>query len=79
MFSQQKPSLELQQAELNLELFTSTTTLMQKTCFDKCVSRDYKQDSLSKAEQVCVDRCLVKFMEANKIIQDLSVQTLSNS
>ena len=75
MFSQ-KPSLQLQQAELNLELFNNTTTTLQSTCFQKCISKDYKQDTLSKSEQVCVDRCLLKFLEVNALIQQLSLEAL---
>jgi import inner membrane translocase subunit TIM10 len=77
MFSQQ-PSQQLLEAELNLELFTNFTQAATNTCFLKCISKDYKMDQLSKSEQVCSDRCVVKFFESNKIIQDLAMQELLN-
>jgi mitochondrial import inner membrane translocase subunit TIM10 len=75
MFSQQ-PSQQLLEAELNLELFTNFTQAATNTCFLKCVSKEYKMDQLSKAEQVCSDRCIAKFFESNRIIQELAMNEL---
>jgi hypothetical protein len=37
---------------------------MQHACMDKCLLT-YKQPTLSPGEQLCLDRCIEKYYEAN--------------
>ncbi|CDK25584.1 unnamed protein product [Kuraishia capsulata CBS 1993] len=41
-----------------------------KATFDitKCIPGEYGEADLHKGEQTCIDRCVIKFMSANRII-----------
>ncbi|CAG8731607.1 6495_t:CDS:2, partial [Acaulospora colombiana] len=38
------------------------------SCASKCLNQRYSEADLTKGEAVCIDRCVGKFIEANKII-----------
>ncbi|KAL2441827.1 hypothetical protein ABEF95_016644 [Exophiala dermatitidis] len=40
------------------------------SCKKKCVPTDYREADLNKAESVCLDRCMAKFIEVNVQISD---------
>ncbi|EXJ89825.1 hypothetical protein A1O3_02892 [Capronia epimyces CBS 606.96] len=40
------------------------------SCKKKCVPNDYREAELNKAESVCLDRCMAKFIEVNMQISD---------
>lgn len=49
-------------------MVTDVFNRMVNSCATKCVSQRYAENELTKGEAVCVDRCVGKFIEANKII-----------
>ncbi|ODV93062.1 hypothetical protein PACTADRAFT_52176 [Pachysolen tannophilus NRRL Y-2460] len=38
---------------------------MLKVCREKCIPHEYGESELNKGESVCVDRCVLKYMETN--------------
>lgn len=40
------------------------------SCQKKCVPTDYREADLNKAESVCLDRCMAKFVEVNMQISE---------
>ena len=52
-----------------------------KSCKQKCIPPKYFESELTKAESVCIDRCVAKYFEVNKKIgtkmQGMSGQTPS--
>ena len=42
--------------------------LTSRSCHAKCISTRYTDAELTKGESVCIDRCVGKYFEANKIV-----------
>jgi len=59
---------KLDAAVVELDMVTDVFNRMVNSCSTKCVSQRYAENDLTKGEAVCVDRCVGKFIEANKII-----------
>jgi import inner membrane translocase subunit TIM10 len=76
MFRNNRPSHELIQAELNMELFVELQSQSIETCRKRCINPDYKFDQMSKAESSCIDRCIVKFFETNRLVQELGIEEI---
>lgn len=57
-------------------MFIEFQSLAVETCRKKCINPDYKLGDLGKGEMVCTDRCISKFFEANKMIQDLAIEAM---
>jgi import inner membrane translocase subunit TIM10 len=51
-----------------LPRFTTILTHALRSCHAKCISTRYADAELSKGESVCVDRCIGKYFEANKLV-----------
>ncbi|CCA77870.1 hypothetical protein PIIN_00516 [Serendipita indica DSM 11827] len=51
-----------------LDMVTDVFNRMVATCASKCLNQRYSEGELTKGEAVCVDRCVGKFIEANKVI-----------
>lgn len=49
--------------------YNSIFTRMQDQCFRKCVS-SYSESDLSKGESVCVERCVLKYMDVHKKVAE---------
>jgi hypothetical protein len=62
--------------EFNQDLLIETQSKAVETCRLKCINTEYKDGTLSKAESVCTDRCITKFFEATKYIEELAIQIL---
>ena len=43
---------------------------MQKACSKKCIP-DYQHPDLSGGEKNCIDRCVLKYFEANTLLSKL--------
>jgi len=52
-----------------LESIADVYSRMSDACHNKCIS-SYKQGDLTLAESICVDRCVVKYMEVQGKIQE---------
>ena len=42
--------------------------LVYRSCYSKCIGARFTEGELNKGESVCVDRCVAKYFEVNKII-----------
>ncbi|KAI0034916.1 Tim10/DDP family zinc finger-domain-containing protein [Vararia minispora EC-137] len=51
-----------------MEMITDVFNRMVSSCHAKCVNTRYADAELSKGESVCVDRCIGKYFEANKLV-----------
>jgi len=51
-----------------MEMITDVFNRMVSSCHAKCISTRYADAELSKGESVCVDRCIGKYFEANKLV-----------
>ena len=38
------------------------------SCHSKCINQRYTEGDLNKGESVCIDRCVGKYIEVNKVI-----------
>jgi hypothetical protein len=43
-----------------------SSTVVDRTCHNKCISTRYAEPDLNKGESVCIDRCVAKYFEVNK-------------
>lgn len=41
-----------------------------RSCHNKCIGARYADGDLNKGESVCIDRCVIKFSETQKKVQD---------
>lgn len=41
-----------------------------RSCHNKCIGTRYAEGDLNKGESVCIDRCVIKFSETQKKVQD---------
>ncbi len=55
-------------AELQFDAMNASLKTMLKNCGRKCIPEEYGEADLNKGESTCTDRCVAKFMEANRII-----------
>ncbi|KAG8757488.1 protein transporter tim10 [Serendipita sp. 396] len=61
-------SERVEAAIVELDMVTDVFNRMVASCASKCLSQRYAEGDLTKGESVCIDRCVGKFLEANKII-----------
>ncbi|KIM32979.1 hypothetical protein M408DRAFT_62439 [Serendipita vermifera MAFF 305830] len=59
---------KIEGAVIELDMMTDVFNRMVATCASKCLSQRYAEGDLTKGESVCIDRCVGKFIEANKVI-----------
>jgi len=59
---------KIEGAVIELDMMTDVFNRMVSTCASKCLSQRYAEADLTKGESVCIDRCVGKFIEANKVI-----------
>merc|ERR1712126_211096 len=70
----QVPGLEMQaQAQMiqlaQVQAMQDQYMKLQSACEQKCISTNYRQQSLTKVEAVCLDNCATKYLEFNHQIQ----------
>ncbi|KAG8454654.1 hypothetical protein GDO86_001031 [Hymenochirus boettgeri] len=65
-------------AELEVEMMSDMYNRMTTACHKKCVPPHYKDPELSKGENICLDRCVAKYLDIHehlgKKLTELSVQ-----
>ncbi|PVF96284.1 hypothetical protein CPB86DRAFT_787176 [Serendipita vermifera] len=59
---------KLEAAVVELDMVTDVFNRMVASCAAKCLNQRYAEAELTKGEAVCIDRCVGKFIEANKVI-----------
>lgn len=58
----------LQVAEVQFDAMAATFDRMMAACAGKCIPEEYGESELLKGEMCCVDRCVTKYMTANRAI-----------
>ena len=46
----------------------NTSHKICSSCHSKCINQRYSEGDLNKGESVCIDRCVAKYIEVNKVI-----------
>ncbi|GME69697.1 unnamed protein product [[Candida] boidinii] len=69
---------KLKAAEAELDMVTAMFNQLVESCNSKCFDKTYSEGDLTKAESLCVDRCVAKYFEANVKVGE-SMQKLGRS
>jgi len=64
----------LEVATAELEAISNAFSNIVQSCHNKCFSTRYLEADPNKGELACVDRCVAKYFEANKVVQRVSYQ-----
>ncbi|KAI8878728.1 hypothetical protein K501DRAFT_161556, partial [Backusella circina FSU 941] len=67
---QQQPQANLALIENDFEKKIDFFNKIMYACKQKCISNDYLTSDLTQGEALCIDRCLLKFHEADKKIEE---------
>lgn len=59
---------KIKQAQLQFEATAATFNKVLSTCAAKCINHEYGEGDLAKGEMSCVDRCVAKYVHANRMI-----------
>ena len=54
--------------DLEIEMMTDMYSRLTAACHKKCISPKYREAELQKAEAVCIDRCVAKYLEIHERI-----------
>ncbi|KIY51393.1 hypothetical protein FISHEDRAFT_37392 [Fistulina hepatica ATCC 64428] len=57
-------------ALLEMDSIRDFFTKMILSCHNKCISQRYTEGDLNKGESVCVDRCVKKYTEVQRIVNE---------
>eukprot|EP00035_Acanthoeca_spectabilis_P040047 m.66937 g.66937 ORF g.66937 m.66937 type:complete len:80 (+) comp9840_c0_seq1:1729-1968(+) len=60
--------------EANTMYLTDLFQKLTASCMDKCIPPAYAEESLGKGEANCIDRCVNKYMEVHKVIEEKMVE-----
>jgi len=60
----------MEMATREIDLITDLFGKLVSSCHNKCVSPRYAEPDLNKGESVCIDRCVAKFFEVNKKVDE---------
>ncbi|ODQ77280.1 hypothetical protein BABINDRAFT_41668 [Babjeviella inositovora NRRL Y-12698] len=58
-------------AEIQFEAMSQTFNTIMYLCKEKCIPHLYGELELLKGEQICIDRCVAKYMTANRKVGEL--------
>ncbi|KAI9505428.1 protein transporter tim10 [Coemansia spiralis] len=77
--AQMDPNAQLAAAEQEMEMVTEMFANLGELCKQKCIIQRYHDEELSKAESVCIDRCVSKYFQVNRVVNDkLAKLSLAN-
>ncbi|CAK9441128.1 uncharacterized protein LODBEIA_P49970 [Lodderomyces beijingensis] len=55
-------------ADIQFQAMAHTFNKVLSTCESKCLVHEYGEGELTKGESECIDRCVSKYVKANKIV-----------
>ncbi|GME70169.1 unnamed protein product [Ambrosiozyma monospora] len=55
-------------AEIQYDAMKATLNTIFAQCSQKCIPLDYGENDMNKGEATCTDRCVSKFMQANRLL-----------
>ncbi|KAJ2721484.1 protein transporter tim10 [Coemansia sp. Benny D115] len=64
------PNAQLAAAEQEMEMVTDMFARLGELCNKKCLIQRYNDEELTKAESVCIDRCVAKYFQVNREVSD---------
>ncbi|KAJ1643952.1 protein transporter tim10 [Coemansia erecta] len=67
---QMDPNAQLAAAEQEMEMVTDMFARLGELCNKKCLIQRYSDEELTKAEAVCIDRCVTKYFQVNREVSD---------
>ncbi|KAJ1852691.1 protein transporter tim10 [Coemansia sp. RSA 2703] len=67
---QMDPNAQLAAAEQEMEMVTDMFARLGELCNKKCLIQRYADEELTKAESVCIDRCVAKYFQVNREVTD---------
>ncbi|CAN3366530.1 mitochondrial import inner membrane translocase subunit Tim12p [Diutina catenulata] len=59
---------KIKAAEIQFSATAATFNKMLRSCEKKCLNHEYGEGDLAKGEMECVDRCVAKYVAANKAV-----------
>lgn len=66
MANQVDPSQMKLLAELEIEMMSDMYNRMTASCHKKCIPSRYDSPELLKAESVCIERCVAKYLDIHE-------------
>ncbi|KAJ2546944.1 protein transporter tim10 [Coemansia sp. RSA 1933] len=67
---QMDPNAQIAAAEQEMEMVTDMFARLGELCNKKCIIQRYSDEELTKAESVCLDRCVAKYFQVNRVVND---------
>lgn len=61
---------KIKQAETQFCAQAATFNKLLEKCRQKCMGHEYGEGELAKGEATCTDRCVTKYIHANKLVGD---------
>ncbi|KAJ2358236.1 protein transporter tim10 [Coemansia erecta] len=68
--AQMDPNAQMMAAEQEMEMVTTMFERLNDLCYQKCLIQRYNDEELTKAESVCIDRCVSKYFQVNREVSD---------
>lgn len=53
---------------LEMEVMSDLFKRLSSACFTRCMYSEYHSSDLSRAEQLCLDRCVAKYIDAHEYV-----------
>ncbi|KAJ2841300.1 protein transporter tim10 [Coemansia erecta] len=70
MGGQMDANAQIAAAEQEMEMVTEMFARLGELCNKKCIIQRYSDEELTKAESVCLDRCVAKYFQVNRVVND---------
>ncbi|KAI3378294.1 hypothetical protein SNEBB_007142 [Seison nebaliae] len=62
---------------LEVEMMKDLYERMVSSCREKCIGSSYRNSDLSKGENVCLDRCVAKYLDVHDLVGQKLVASAS--
>ncbi|ORX81751.1 hypothetical protein BCR32DRAFT_220018 [Anaeromyces robustus] len=61
---------QMRMAQQEFELVTDLLHKITQRCYQKCYDKNYKTGDATTKESLCMDKCVVKYFQVNKNVND---------